>query len=144
MGPRTHRWLPREWSGIDHCFDCDIEKTRASQNGYCHAPKKRTMLDDMSQAAALGMYLDGWRVRSNLSVSSPRFPQPVTFETAIAVHVMETAREAFSDMCEHPPHIASEQLLPASSEASKRLSSFEAQRAIATLCDNIPPIDEDP
>ena len=139
-GARTHRWLPGKRTGVDHCFDCGAEKTRDAMGARCMTTAKPTILDDVSQAAALGMYLDGWRVRTNLTVSSPRFPLPVTFENAIAVYVMETARAAFVEMCDDPPRIAEDRMLPpVAVGTTARLNSREAARAIAVLCDDISP-----
>jgi hypothetical protein len=97
---RPHRWASIRGESAERCFDCGAQKTHDIMNAACRGERRDTTLDTLAHAIAQSMHLEGWRMHSNISIKSPRFPLPVPFEQAVATQVMTTLRTRFRMACE--------------------------------------------
>lgn len=109
-----HRWASIRGESYERCFDCGVSKTYDVMNAACKGERRETSLDTIARAIAQSMHLEGWRMHSNITIKSPRFPHPMPFEQAVALQVMTTLRTRFRMACEstHSREVQPEEAWP--------------------------------
>ena len=109
----AHQWQSWANRAPDYadCSACGVVRTRVNADAQCRVALPPNFRD-IAQAAGIALKEAGYRPVTHVLVQGPRFPEPITFETALAVHFMEQARSAFIRECDRPKTAASPPELP--------------------------------